>query len=279
MRLALAAEPEVMIVAECEDGLTAVEAIVQHAPDVVLLDVQMPGLDGFGVIDRIGVDAMPSVIFVTAFDAHAIRAFEVHAMDYVLKPFDDARLLATLARARTQLVERQHGALGRRLADVMRSWNDDLSLTNSKTAVAPPPTGTRSPMELSGHEDGDEESAGTLDEPGAKPALYLARFAVRGDDSVRFIPVTEVDWIEADRNYIVVHAGDANHRVRASLSHVTERLDPRLFVRIHRSIVVQADRIREVQPWFGGDYVAILRDGTKLRVSRQRAPHLLRPLA
>lgn len=287
MRLALAPVRDVTIVAECEDGVAAVEAIVHHAPDIVFLDVQMPGLDGFGVIARIGVDAMPQMVFVTAFDAHAIRAFEVHALDYVLKPFDDQRLLSALKRARTQVAERRHGALGRQLADLMRGWNagglngggaavststaldSEFSPSRARPIADPPAL----PLE-------DDEDVGPVgeDEGLRESRSFLSRFAVRNDDSIRFVPVTDVDWIEADRNYIVVHAGDMKHRVRASLSHVMERLDPRLFMRIHRSVVVQTDRIREVQPWFGGDYVAILRDGTKLRVSRQRAPHLLRPL-
>ncbi|MBV6521424.1 MAG: Sensory transduction protein LytR [Gemmatimonadaceae bacterium] len=277
MRLVLGAEPGVSIVAECEDGVSAVQAIRAHVPDLVFLDVQMPGLDGFGVIEQVGEDVMPPVVFVTAYDVHAIRAFEVHAMDYVLKPFDDARVLATLDRARLRAAERRDSALGRQLADMVRSWNEHG--TAGRSGVTPEGAlgfGLESIPE-SAPRIGDTGEGAQTGHSGL-PERPLARFAVRLDDSVRFISVTDVDWIEADRNYIVVHAGETKHRVRASLSKVADLLDPRTFVRIHRSIIVQIDRIREVQPWFGGDYVAILRDGTKLRVSRLRAPYLLRPL-
>jgi two-component system LytT family response regulator len=262
MRLALQRATDVTIVAECSDGIGAVDAIRAHAPDVVFLDVQMPGLDGFGVIDQVGTDAMPVVVFVTAFDAHAIRAFEVHALDYVLKPFDDQRFLAALEHARAALRERHHGELGRRLAQVVRSW------------YLAPRDGVRD-QGGEGHVIGDDVDTS---EP-VRRATSITRFAVRKDGRVRFIGAAAVDWIEADGNYMVLHVGDAEHRIRASLRQVIEELDPRLFVRIHRSVIVNVERIREVQPWFGGDYVAILRNGTKLKVSRLRAGKLLKPMA
>jgi two-component system, LytTR family, response regulator len=248
MRLALHAASDVTVVAECSDGVDAVEAIRTHAPDVVFLDVQMPGLDGFAVIDRVGPEVMPAVVFVTAFDAHAIRAFEVHALDYVLKPFNDGRFLAALDRARASARERRQGELGRRLAALVRDWEHPASEEATATG-----------------------SGGS--------SRYISRFAVREDGRVRFVAATDVDWIEADRNYMVVHVGEAQHRIRASLRDVIDELDPRRFVRIHRSAIVNIERIREVQPWFGGDYVAILRTGAKLRVSRRRAAELLRPIA
>ena len=273
MRLALQRAPDVRLVAECKDGLAAVEAIRAHAPDLVFLDVQMPGLDGFGVIDRVGPHAMPPVVFVTAYDAHAIRAFEVHALDYVLKPFSDQRLVAALDRARSAIRERRQGELGRRLAEVVRGWYQ-LS-----------PEGPLAAAAVAADLDdgaGDDEAPDQIEGQGARRAArgsYLTRFAVREDGRVRFVAAAEVDWIEADGNYMVLHVGEARHRVRASLRSVIEELDPRLFARIHRSAIVNIDRIREVQPWFGGDYIAILRGGAKLRVSRLRAAQLLRPTA
>jgi two-component system, LytTR family, response regulator len=271
MRLALRATPDVQIVGECGDGESAVHAIRKYAPDIVFLDVQMPGLDGFAVLEQIEAAAMPVVVFVTAFDAHAIRAFEVHALDYVLKPFPDERLLAALERAQTAVQERRNGELGRRLAEFVQAWQ-----AGSFVKPPTPPAGL-SPVDGNASSEDEQELAEPPRAGGA--ASYIGRFAVRSDGRVRFVPAAEVDWIEADGNYMVLHVGDAQHRLRASLAGLTEGLDPKVFVRIHRSVIVNVERIREVQPWFGGDYVAILKTGAKLRVSRLRAPQLLRPTA
>lgn len=234
VRLALERAPGVTVVAECGDGEAAVGAIRAHAPDLVFLDVQMPGLDGFGVIERIGADRMPGVVFVTAYDEHALRAFEVHALDYVLKPFDDARFGDVLAHARRRLVEERQGETARALAAVL------------------------------------QEGAGTDGGPWAR------RIMVEEDERLRFVPVEAIDYLEADANYVRIHAGGDEHRIRSSLSGLLERLDPRQFIRIHRSTAVNVDRIGEIQPWFGGDYLAILRDGRQLRVSRRYRAGLLR---
>lgn len=272
LRLALRRVPDVVVVAECEDGISAVQAIKSTKPDLVFLDVQMPGLDGFEVIERVGPEAMPAVVFVTAFDVHAIRAFEVHAIDYVLKPFEDRRLRAALEHARS----RQEEELGRQLTQVVRAWNSgvpanlasvDASEQERLLSVATTPAGE--PL-LSLHH-------GLTDAP--RGAQYIARFTVREDGRIRFVQAADVDYIEADGNYIVMHVGDTRHRVRASLRDVSRQLDPKSFLRVHRSTIVNIHRIREVQPWFGGDYIAILKSGVKLKVSRQRAPQLLKPMA
>ena len=280
MRLALRSVPGVNIVAECGDGASAVEAIRRHTPDVVFLDVQMPGLDGFAVLDRIGATAMPVVVFVTAFDSHAIRAFEVHALDYVLKPFPDERLVAALDRARAAIQERRNGELGRRLAEFVQQWQTG-SVAGGAATLAGTPTHRSSSIGGNAERlDASMETDEDLSEPPrAAASSYIGRFAVRSDGRVRFVAATDVDWIEADGNYMVLHVGEAQHRLRASLAGLTEGLDPKRFVRIHRSVIVNVERIREVQPWFGGDYIAILRTGAKLRVSRLRAPQLLRPTA
>ena len=284
MRLALRSAPDVQIVGECGDGASAVDAIRRHAPDIVLLDVQMPGLDGFAVLEQIETPVMPVVVFVTAFDSHAIRAFEVHALDYVLKPFPDERLLAAVERAQAAVQERRNGELGRRLAEFVHAWQ-----AGSYSKLPTPPGGmtpVQAPVISPSSADGDAASDDEHDT--AEPARiagiagapsYIGRFAVRSDGRVRFVPAADVDWIEADGNYMVLHVGDAQHRLRASLAGLTEGLDPKRFVRIHRSVIVNVERIREVQPWFGGDYIAILKTGAKLRVSRLRAPQLLRPTA
>ena len=234
VRLALEREPDVTVVAECGDGAAAVHAIQAHEPDLVFLDVQMPGLDGFDVIGQIGVDRMPGVVFVTAYDAYALRAFEVHALDYVLKPFDDTRFADVLAHARRRLAETQDGATARALAALLR------------------------------------------DDPARGAAGYARRVLVEDDERLRFLPVETIDYLEADGNYVRIHAGAEAHRIRATLAGLVDRLDPRQFIRIHRSTVVNVNRIREVQPWFGGDYVALLGDGRKLKVSRRYRDGLLR---
>jgi|SRR5687768_688985 len=274
MRLALQTDPDVTIVAECGDGSSAVESIREHAPDVVFLDVQMPGLDGFALLQQLDATAMPVVVFVTAYDAHAIRAFEVNALDYVLKPFSDERLLAAVDRARDTLNERRHGELGRRLASFVRDWQADAASTSQLTVLSPNP-GAGEPA---GHAAGAEPPETDVAGRGRVPS-YIARFAVRSNGRVRFVQAVDVDWIEADGNYMVLHVGETTHRVRASIAALAEGLDPKQFVRIHRSVIVNVERIREVQPWFGGDYIAILRSGTKLKVSRLRASTLLRPTA
>ena len=243
IRFALGSHRDVEIVRECESGEAAVAAILEHAPDIVFLDVQMPDLDGFDVVEQIGPDRMPPVIFVTAFDAHALQAFRIHALDYVLKPFDDARVDEALAHARSHLTSRRDGELGRRLAALLGE--------RSGEAPAPPP---------------------------APAPAYLARFGVREDNRTRFVPAAAVDWIEAENNYVRLHVGSAEHRLRTAISVLARSLDPRQFAQIHRSTIVNLDRVREVQPWFGGDYVAILHNGRRLRVSRTFAPKILRPL-
>jgi two-component system, LytTR family, response regulator len=268
------------LIEDAQDGVAALEAIQKHRPQVLFLDVQMPGLDGFAVLERIDATVMPVVVFVTAFDSHAIRAFEVHALDYVLKPFPDERLVAALDRARMAIQERRNGELGRRLAEFVQSWQaGSFGAVPEPLGMAVPsaPSSGAASMERL---DPSVEAEHEVAEPRRSGAAsYIGRFAVRTDGRVRFVAAADVDWIEADGNYMVLHVGEAQHRLRASLAGLTDGLDPKQFVRIHRSVIVNVERIREVQPWFGGDYIAILRTGAKLRVSRLRAPQLLRPTA
>ena len=245
IRIALQKQEGVEVVAECADGAEAVDAIRRCRPDLVFLDVQMPGLDGFGVVERVGVERMPAVVFVTAFDAHALRAFEVHAADYVLKPFDDARFGDALRHARRHLRAEAGESLRRSLRALLREVGD----------------------------------AGGAGEAEPVPARPVSRLMVQAEDRIRFVRVDEVDWFEAAGNYVRIHAGRQQHMVRLPISRLVEQLDPARFVRIHRSTVVNLDRIREVQPWFGGDYVAILQDGQQLRISRRYRDSLLRPMA
>ena len=243
--IALADAPGVEVVGTCGDGPSAVDALGRLKPDVVFLDVRMPGLDGFEVMAQATMDPPPVVVFVTAFDAHAVRAFEASAIDYVLKPFENARLLRALERARARLADRRDGEVARRMADAFALLRAEVPMTSI--------------------------AAGT-------PTSHVSRFAVRDDDCTRFVPAADVDWIGVERNYAVLHVGPVAHRIRVTLQALATMLDPRAFVQVHRSCIVNLARVREVQPWFGGDHVAILADGTRLRVSRTYAPGLLQPV-
>lgn len=242
VRLALGREADVEVVGECGDGRAAVSAIRQRSPDLVFLDVQMPGLDGFGVVEAIGPARMPAVVFVTAYDAHAIRAFQVHATDYLLKPFDDVRFGEAVAHARRRMREARESAMGRRLTALL----DDV-----RSAKEPPPS--RQP--------------------------YATRVLVRQGERLEFLPLDTVDWIETAGNYVRLHAGTRAEVVRTTLAGLLEQLDPAVFVRIHRSVVVNVTRVRAVHPWYGGDYTATLTDGRELRVSRHYRDALLRPVS
>ena len=217
-------ETDVEVVGECSDGGQAVSAIHQHAPDLVFLDVQMPGCDGFEVIRNVGPERMPTVVFVTAYDEYALQAFEVHALDYLLKPFGKDRFQQTLRHAREALERRRAGDLGRRL----------LALVHD---VKPEPQ-------------------------------RAERLVVKSGGRVFFLRTDEIDWIEAAGNYVRLHLGTESHLFRETMNRMESRLDPRRFARIHRSRIVNTERIKELQPWFNGDYVVILRDGTRLTLSR-----------
>ncbi len=226
LRTLLSREADVEVVGECATGRSAVDTIRARAPHLVFLDVQMPEMDGFGVVRALGADAAPLIVFVTAYDQYAIQAFEVSALDYLTKPFDRDRFQSTLARARRRI--ELAGAVG---VDEVRSR---LATLLSR-----------------------------LDAP-----AYADRLMVKGGGRVIFLQTDEVDWIEASGNYVKLHAGRETHLLHEGIGSLAERLDPARFIRIHRATVVNVGRIREMQPWFHGDAVIVLRDGTKLSVSR-----------
>ncbi|MBV9772905.1 MAG: response regulator [Gemmatimonadetes bacterium] len=225
LRFMLEEEADVEVVGECRNGAEAVEAVRDDPPDLLFLDVQMPELDGFGVVRALEPEGLPTLVFVTAYDRYALRAFEVHALDYLLKPFDEARLAETLRRARERLSRADPDEVGRRVLAMLAEM-----------------------------------------EP--RRRRHVERLVIRSEGRARFLPVAEVDWVEAAGKHVLVHAGKSEHHLRESISRVEEQLDPDAFIRIHRSTLVRIDRIREVQSWFGGDYVVILQDGTKLTSSR-----------
>ncbi len=223
LRLLLRAENDIEIVGECVNGTEAVASLKRGGIDVVFLDIQMPGADGFDVIRAVGVERMPTTIFVTAYDKHAVEAFEVGASDYLLKPVSDERFATALARARRRVAEWDPDDAARRLAELLRRAESAESWLSVRT-------------------------------PGRL---------------VRLRP-SEIGWIEAADYYIRIHVPGRSLLVRDSMEAMQKRLDPRKFVRIHRSAIVNVDRIREVQPLEHRDYIVILEGGERLRVSRTR---------
>lgn len=242
----LARDPEVEIVGECRTGREAVAAIGSARPDLVLLDIQMPELDGFGVLAEVGAGAMPHVVFVTAYDHYALRAFEAHALDYLLKPFSDARFADAMARAKAQVRQRHVGELGRKLAALLGD------------GVAGPRPEADAPASL----------PIAADAAPARP--YLDRIMVRLARNISFVRVEEVDWIEAADYYAKLHVAKRAHLIRETMQELEKKLDPERFVRVHRSAIVNVDRIQTLQPYFRGGHVILLRDGTRLSLSRSR---------
>jgi len=223
IRALLADEPDIAVLGECESGIAAVGMIRNLDPDLVFLDVQMPGLDGFGVVAELG-GALPVLVFVTAYDAYAVRAFEVHALDYLLKPFDRERFRETLDRARAALTERVR--------------------PGQSAGLAAPITEA---------------------DPGRTP---LRRLLAKRDGRLVVLKAAEIDWIESSANYASLHVGKETYLVRETMQSIEGRLDPAQFLRIHRSTIVNLDRVQEIEPYFHGDYIVRLADGQRLTLSR-----------
>lgn len=233
---------DVEVVASLGSGGEAVRAIRRDAPDLVFLDVHMPEVSGLEVVERLGPDAMPAVVFVTAYDRYAVQAFELCAVDYLLKPYEDERFFAALDRVCDRI----------RLERVERVGDELLRLLRRGSPDSPTePAAARAPLE---------------------------RLAVRKRDRIVLLPVGKVDFIEADGSYERVHAGGDVHLVREGMARLEESLDPGRFARIHRSTIVNLDRVASVEPGSAGDGAVRLRDGTTLRVSRTRAGELRRRL-
>lgn len=255
VRRLLQAEADVDVVGEAETGRDAVRMIRDLQPDLVCLDVQMPELDGFGVLQALDGERVPMVLFVTAYDEHAQRAFDVHAVDYVLKPVDADRFRAAFERARTQ---RAHAVAAERLGELLATVRRISDGGAPGDRLADP----------SGSLTGAFAAAGNSANANVANGRFASRILVKLDGRMFFVKTTEIDWIEADRNYVRLHVGTVAHTIRERISHLEETLDPRLFARIHRSTIVNLNRIREMQQWFSGDYVVILEDATRLRLSR-----------
>ena len=229
MRRYLEEHGDIEIAGEAENGVEAVERIGELQPDLVFLDVQMPELDGFGVIEAIGVESMPHVVFVTAYDEYALRAFEVRALDYLLKPFTPERFVAVLERVR---------------AEVARASSDGNARLNARLDALLKTVATGRPR-------------------------YLQRVLVHHANKALLISVDRIDRVEADRNYVRLHSGGTAFTLRGSITALADRLDPEKFLRINRSEIVRLDAVKELQPWFHGDYRVVMGDGTTLMWSRR----------
>ena len=236
LRTLLKGESDIEIVGECSNGQEAVAAVRELQPDLLFLDVQMPVLDGFGVLDALGTEQLPAVIFVTAYDTYAIRAFEVNALDYLLKPFDRDRFRKALQRARSQITKESSALTGEQLGVLLEEAQPERSATAGRHT--------------------------------------LERLVIKSSGRVFFLRTEEIDWIEAAGNYLRLHVGNDMHLLRDTMNNLEARLHPDKFLRIHRSTMVNLERVKELQPWFHGDYKVILLDGTELTLSRSYRPKL-----
>jgi two-component system, LytTR family, response regulator len=229
LRALLKGVSDIEVVKECGNGRDAVREIRALEPDLVFLDVQMPELDGFEVLEKLAGQPLPVIIFVTAYDQYALKAFEVSALDYLLKPFDDARFHKALAQARRQIEQQDTSELGRKLMTLL---------------------GTR--------------------EVKTEAPRYLTRLMVKTAGRVIFIRTEEIDWIEAYDNYLRLHVAGRAHLLRQTMNELEAALNPAQFARIHRSTIVNLDRVKELHSHFNGEHLVILNDGTELKLSRSR---------
>jgi two-component system LytT family response regulator len=246
LRRRLQRDPELELVGEAADGAHAIELVRRELPDLMFLDVQMPGLDGFATLARLADDHLPLVVFVTAFDVHALRAFEVHAVDYLLKPLDDGRLADAILRVKHELG----------LADAATGPERVAQLLDAHAGLA------------------ESQSDSSLPAPPGRVAP-LRRFVVRERGRFRLVPVEAVEWVESAGNYVQVHTAHGSHLVRMTLARAEARLVAPGFVRIHRSTLVRPERVESVQATGNGDFLVRLVGGRELPMSRRYRGRLL----
>jgi two-component system LytT family response regulator len=242
IRLRLKGEPDIEVVGEAADGADAVELLRRIQPDLLFLDVQMPVMDGFEVIESVPSDHLPIVVFVTAYDRYALKAFETHALDYLLKPFTASRFHAAIDRARLEVAKSGDHGTHQRLIELLEERR---------------------------------RARGRSGDPNAAGQDYLARLAVKRNQRIALIGVADIDWIESSGNYLHLHAHGTSHVVRMTMGELERRLDPARFARIHRSTIVQMDRIQDIIAAWHGDFDVTLRDGTVLRLSRNYRDRVL----
>jgi len=230
--------PDVEILAQCANGREALRAIRELRPDLVFLDIQMPGIDGFHVIKALAAEPLPIIVFVTAYDQYALNAFEAHALDYLLKPVDGARLMEAVSRARAEIAQRQAIERNARLIEMLRAIDPraaELAALDAPMAPAPP---------------------------------YETRLAIRDRGQVTFLDVDSIDWIDAAGDYMCIHAGERCHILRETMKNMERRLDPAKFGRVHRSTIINFERVERLTQLAGGDYMAVLRGGVEVRIGR-----------
>jgi two-component system, LytTR family, response regulator len=230
VRLLLERDTTVKIVGEAAGGAEALELIRREKPDLAFLDVQMPGIDGFEVLRHVDAATAPAVVFVTAYDEHALRAFEVNAVDYLLKPYDDARFEAALQRAKEEIRRRHTEQVNARLTQLLDYLQTPAATHAGDTAAE--------------------------------------RILIKSSGEIFFLKAAEIDWIEAEGDYMKFHVGGRTHLMRETMARLEARLDPARFIRIHRSTIVNIDRLLKLTPSFAGEYAVVLQDGTKLKLSR-----------
>jgi two-component system LytT family response regulator len=228
LRTLLASEEDIEVVAECSDGKQTVSAIRRLRADLLLLEIQMPDMDGFQVLGQLSPDEMPAVIFTSAYDQYALRAFEVHALDYLLKPFDPERLHHAIEKARLELNKSRDRQVTHRILDLLSQLKSEITPSSSPDAL----------------------------------------LVIRAKGRVVFLKLSEIDWIEASANYVRLNAGKESHLFRESMSRILERLNPNHFVRIHRSTIVNFHQIKELIPVNSGEYIVVLKSGKELSCSR-----------
>jgi two-component system LytT family response regulator len=234
VRLLLEKENDITVVADARDGLETIAKIRELKPDLVFLDVQMPGADGFDVIGQIGSAGMPAVVFITAYDEYALRAFDVNAVDYLLKPYEDSRFRAATTRVREAARQRKAASVNAKLTQLLHYLETTPASTAAQAAREPFPD----------------------------------RILIKTSGEIFFLKPEEVDWIEAEGDYMVFHVGGKTHLLRETMARLEARLDPKKFIRIHRSTIVNIDRVKKLSPSFVGEYAVVLHDGTKMKLSR-----------
>lgn len=235
-------DPEMEVISECRNGKEAVTVIRQQSPDIVFLDIQMPEMDGFQVVEEVGAKRMPVTVFVTAYDKYALRAFEAHALDYLLKPFDHDRFNTALQRAKSFVQQQKLGEIGESLFAVLQ----DMKL---KTGESPSEADNRKP-ELAAQK-----------EP-------IDRVVIKSSGRIYFLKIEEIDWVEGAGDYLSLHSGSQTHLIRETMGNFQAKLNPRKFLRIHRSTIVNIERIKDIRPLFKGEYVVTLTTGNRLKSSR-----------
>jgi two-component system LytT family response regulator len=243
LSLMLKDDSEMELIAECRNGKEAVQVIRKQCPDIVFIDVQMPGMDGFQVIEEIGVEKMPVTVFVTAYDKYALRAFVAHALDFLLKPFDHDRFNKTLERAKALVRQQEFAVMNEKL----------FALINDMKALAGTP--------ISEADNDKPKDDINYKEP-------IDRVTIKSSGRIYFLKTEEIDWVEGSGDYLCLHVGNKSHLIRETMGDFYAKLDSKKFLRIHRSTIVNIERIKDIQPLFKGEYIITLTSGIKLKSSR-----------